>query len=177
MRSSKSLFKYCGSTVRPAGKLVEWRIVRGIGTVGVAVKCVDINWNTEGEGRYLEFSWRWDTKARVAKQIRDLCSPSRKLWMLDSASKEYKNNWQLTTYIWQKKSFVSGQWSVVFRIFWWEEEGGADVKSAWPLYPGLHTPYNGEKQRVASSRGQANLINFVSVRIGVWNSTPWSRNW
>lgn len=22
------------------------------------------------------------------------------------------------------------------------EEGGADVKSAWPLYPGLHTCYN-----------------------------------
>ena len=24
-----------------------------------------------------------------------------------------------------------------------EEEGGDDVKSAWPLYPGLHTRYNG----------------------------------
>ncbi len=23
------------------------------------------------------------------------------------------------------------------------EEGGDDVKSAWPLYPGLHTRYNG----------------------------------
>jgi hypothetical protein len=32
------------------------RIVRGIGTVNVAVKCVDINWNTKGEGRYLGFS-------------------------------------------------------------------------------------------------------------------------
>ncbi len=24
------------------------------------------------------------------------------------------------------------------------EEGGDDVKSAWPLYPGLHTRYNGQ---------------------------------
>ena len=31
-----------------------------------------------------------------------------------------------------------------------EEEGEADVKSAWPLYLGPHTPYNGEKQWVAS---------------------------
>ena len=23
------------------------------------------------------------------------------------------------------------------------EEGGDDVKSSWPLYPGLHTCYNG----------------------------------
>ena len=30
------------------------------------------------------------------------------------------------------------------------EEGEEDVKSARPLYPGLHTSYNGEKQRVAS---------------------------
>ncbi len=36
--------------------LIDLRIVRGIGTVGVVVKYVDINWNTEGEGRYLEFS-------------------------------------------------------------------------------------------------------------------------
>ena len=24
------------------------------------------------------------------------------------------------------------------------EEGGDDVKSAWPLHPGLHTYYNGQ---------------------------------
>lgn len=28
------------------------------------------------------------------------------------------------------------------------EEGGADVKSAWSLCPGLHTCYNGQQQRV-----------------------------
>ena len=27
------------------------------------------------------------------------------------------------------------------------EEGGDDVKSAWPLYPGLHTRYNGQHNR------------------------------
>ena len=28
------------------------------------------------------------------------------------------------------------------------EEGGDDVKSAWPLYPGLHTRYNGWHNRL-----------------------------
>ena len=32
------------------------------------------------------------------------------------------------------------------------KEGGADVKSAWSLYPGLHTCYNGWQQRVLPSR-------------------------
>lgn len=36
--------------------LTEWRIDRGTGTVHVAVKCVDMYWNTDGEGRYLGFS-------------------------------------------------------------------------------------------------------------------------
>jgi hypothetical protein len=31
------------------------------------------------------------------------------------------------------------------------EEGGEDVKSARPLYPGLHTHYNGEEQWAAST--------------------------
>ncbi len=30
------------------------------------------------------------------------------------------------------------------------EEGGDDVKSAWPLYPGLHTRYNGRYNRLLS---------------------------
>ena len=30
------------------------------------------------------------------------------------------------------------------------EEGGDDVKSAWPLYPGLHTRYNGQYNRLRS---------------------------
>jgi hypothetical protein len=28
-----------------------------------------------------------------------------------------------------------------------QEEGGDDVKSVWPLYPGLHTCYNGRYRR------------------------------
>jgi hypothetical protein len=38
------------------GILAELRIDREAGTVNVAVKCVDINWNTKGEGRLLGFS-------------------------------------------------------------------------------------------------------------------------
>ena len=30
------------------------------------------------------------------------------------------------------------------------EEGGDDVKSAWPLYPGLHTRYNGQDNGLQS---------------------------
>ena len=36
------------------------------------------------------------------------------------------------------------------------EEGGDDVKSAWPLYLGLHTCYNGVQQWGAKSRDGAN---------------------
>ena len=36
--------------------LGELRIDRDAGTVSVAVKCVDINWNTKGEGKHLGFS-------------------------------------------------------------------------------------------------------------------------
>ena len=36
------------------------------------------------------------------------------------------------------------------------EEGGDDVKSSWPLCPGLHTCYNGRYKRVANPRGGAN---------------------
>ena len=46
-----------------------------------------------------------------------------------------------------------------------QEEGGDDVKSAWPLYPGLHTRYNGrysglrdrEVERISKSRSQFGL--------------------
>ncbi len=32
------------------------------------------------------------------------------------------------------------------------EEGGDDVKSAWPLYPGLHTRYNGQYNGLQSRK-------------------------
>ena len=50
------------------------------------------------------------------------------------------------------------------------EEGGDDVKSSCPLCLGLHTYYNGLKQRAAKSRGGANPINKFSVRIAGCNS-------
>ena len=33
-----------------------------------------------------------------------------------------------------------------------QEEGEDDVKSAWPLYPGLHTCYNGRYKRQLSRK-------------------------
>ncbi len=34
------------------------------------------------------------------------------------------------------------------------EEGGDDVKSSWPLYPGLHTCYNGKYRGQRASDGE-----------------------
>ena len=34
------------------------------------------------------------------------------------------------------------------------EEGEDDVKSAWPLYPGLHTRYNGRYNRLRSREAE-----------------------
>ena len=52
------------------------------------------------------------------------------------------------------------------------EEGGDDVKSAWPLHPGLHTYYNGQYRAQQDREAGANRTKLVSVRIGVCNSTP-----
>ena len=41
------------------------------------------------------------------------------------------------------------------------EEGEDDVKSAWPLYPGLHTRYNGRHNRLPSR--EAELILKVGL--------------
>ena len=55
-RSIKSQLKYQGLPLELVGILMELRIDRGAGTVNVAVKCVDINWNTDSEGRLLGYS-------------------------------------------------------------------------------------------------------------------------
>ena len=34
------------------------------------------------------------------------------------------------------------------------EEGGDDVKSSWPLYPGLHTCYNGGYKGLRTREGE-----------------------
>src|SRR5690606_29971072 len=42
------------------------------------------------------------------------------------------------------------------------EEGGDDVKSAWPLRPGLHTSYNGKDNRLQWSNPELILKPFLS---------------
>ncbi len=42
------------------------------------------------------------------------------------------------------------------------EEGGDDVKSAWPLYPGLHTRYNGQYNRLRSREAEPILKAVLS---------------
>jgi len=50
------------------------------------------------------------------------------------------------------------------------EEGGDDVKSACPLYLGLHTRYNGRYNRKPNRKMELILIKPVSVRIVGCNS-------
>ena len=52
----KSLLKYSGLTREQDAILLGLRIDRDAGTSRVAVKCVDISWNTKGEGKHLGFS-------------------------------------------------------------------------------------------------------------------------
>ncbi len=40
------------------------------------------------------------------------------------------------------------------------EEGGDDVKSAWPLYLGLHTRYNGQYNRLPTREGEPILKSW-----------------
>jgi len=56
------------------------------------------------------------------------------------------------------------------------EEGGDDVKSAWPLHPGRHTSYNGADNGSRRGNPELILINGSSVRIEGCNSPSWSRN-
>ena len=51
------------------------------------------------------------------------------------------------------------------------EEGGDDVKSAWPLCPGPHTCYNGEDNAPLNRKVELIATNFLSVQIEVCNST------
>jgi hypothetical protein len=45
------------------------------------------------------------------------------------------------------------------------EEGEDDVKSAWPLCPGLHTRYNGRYNGLATPRGGANPQSRPQFRL------------
>ena len=46
--------KFLGSTQNPRLKLFDWRFGGASGIPGVAVKCVDIWRNTDGEGSLLD---------------------------------------------------------------------------------------------------------------------------
>jgi hypothetical protein len=52
------------------------------------------------------------------------------------------------------------------------EEGEDDVKSAWPLYPGLHTRYNGRYNGLPSREVELIPSKPASVRIGGCNPPP-----
>ncbi len=54
--SIKCFVKSHGSTVEQQGKLMDLRQVGADGTVGGAVKCVDIYWNADGEDGQLGLS-------------------------------------------------------------------------------------------------------------------------
>ncbi len=49
------------------------------------------------------------------------------------------------------------------------EEGGDDVKSSWPLYPGLHTCYNGDYKELRSR--EVELISKKSSQFGLQSAT------
>ena len=55
------------------------------------------------------------------------------------------------------------------RVKW--EEGGDDVKSAWPLYPGLHTCYNAYYNGTPSRKAEQILTKVGPVRIEGCNSS------
>ena len=49
------------------------------------------------------------------------------------------------------------------------EEGGDDVKSAWPLCPGLHTCYNGQDKPLQTREGE--LIGETCSQFGLQAAT------
>ena len=49
------------------------------------------------------------------------------------------------------------------------EEGGDDVKSAWPLCPGLHTCYNAGHKPLPTREGE--LIGENSAQFGLQSAT------
>ena len=55
-RSDKSDVKSRSLTAELLWKLFDWRNGGETGILGVAVKCVDIKWNTSGEGESLDIS-------------------------------------------------------------------------------------------------------------------------
>ena len=62
------------------------------GIPSVAVKCVDIGKNTDGESTLLGQYWHWETRAKGANGIRYPGSLSRKRWILSGTEGTAKVN-------------------------------------------------------------------------------------
>ena len=77
-RLGKSLVKALGLTQGGQGKLPGLDVGEVAGIPGVAVKCVDIRRNTDGESRRLDHYRRSSTKAGGSNRIRYPGSPSCK---------------------------------------------------------------------------------------------------
>ena len=56
------------------------------------------------------------------------------------------------------------------------EEGGDDVKSACPLWPGLHTDYNGRHTEGSKTVKWSKSLKAVPVQIAGCNPPACSRN-
>ncbi len=82
-RFNKSVVKAPGSTRGRQWILLDLDIEGVAGIPGVAVKCVDIRRNINGEGRRLGYYRRSSTKAGGSNRIRYPGSPSRKRCTLD----------------------------------------------------------------------------------------------
>ncbi len=77
-RLDKSLVKALGLTQGGQGILSGLDVGEETGIPGVAVKCVDIGRNTNGESKSLDHHRRSSTKAGGSNRIRYPGSPSRK---------------------------------------------------------------------------------------------------
>ena len=105
--------------------LLGLKQVEVTGTRGVVVKCVDITRNTKGEGKLLGLFWRWGTKARGAKQIRDLRSPSPKRILARcpalKAQKHFEKNLKsqapMTKQIWNSNIQIQNNKNLEFCIW------------------------------------------------------------
>ncbi|MGP1915476.1 MAG: FAD-binding protein, partial [Candidatus Hodgkinia cicadicola] len=57
------------------------------------------------------------------------------------------------------------------------EEGEDDDKSSWPLWAGLHTCYNGGKQKVAMPRGTGRLLACLGTLLFYPSLEPATCHW
>ncbi|GJT37255.1 hypothetical protein Tco_0937120 [Tanacetum coccineum] len=119
----------------------------GISCVGV--KSVNIRRNAKSEGSSLGPYRRWGAKAWGANRIRYPGSPCRAAWLSSARvvrclvkSYNERNPRDDDVKLTAEKDWAfrrAARWTASDIL----EEGGDDVKSAWPLWAGPHTCYNG----------------------------------